>query len=168
MKALRLIVLALAMAGLAVSSSSAAEVEKLSWRVMDHWLSGSAGQITSRFTNKTIQIKVTRKALGKPQGGPPTGSVILYLAKGGRMLTWTANAKAVGTGRWEIKSMGMDVEIPCFYFDGSKGRSECFFGGTANYVEAATGNVFGLEAGALVPSRLGNGTISGVARKLGL
>lgn len=161
--------LALALGTSAASSAFGLDVEPLSWRDMDRWLSGSVKQITNRFANKTIQIKVTSRALGGLKGGPPTGPLILYLAPGGKMLTWTSGSKTVGTGRWEIKTLAGTVEIPCFYFDGPKGPSECFFGGSANYVEAAKGNPFKLAAGAPVPARLsGSNTISSLAGKLGL
>lgn len=154
---------------LPIAAATAAEVQQLSWQVVDQWLSGSASTIAGRFANKAVQINVTSRSLGKLKGGPSKGPLIVYLGKGGAMLTWTSNARTVGTGRWEIKSMGLGVEIPCFYFDGPKGRSECFFGGTANYVQAATGNVFGLEAGAAVPAKLsGKASIASLSAKLGL
>jgi hypothetical protein len=167
MQYLRAALLATALC-LVASASGAAEVQKLGWQVMDQWLSGSAGKITSRFANKTIQINVTRRSLGEMKGGPPTGPLIVYLGKGGRMLAWTTNAKVVATGRWEIKDMKL-ASIPCFYFDGPTGQSDCFFGGTANYVQAATGNVFNLAAGANVPVKLsGRATIDSLTKKLGL
>lgn len=169
MKLVRSVALAAMLGALAIPAASAAEVQQLTWQVMDQWLSGSASKITGRFANKTIQINVTSRSLRNLKGGPAKGPLIIYLGQGGAMLTWTANAKTVGTGRWEIKSMGMGVEIPCFYFDGPKGRSECFFGGTANYVQAATGNVFALKAGAAVPAKLsGRASIATMSEKLGL
>jgi len=167
MRHLRAALLTLALC-ISAGAVEAAEVQKLSWQVMDQWLSGSVGKITPRFSNQTIQINVTRRSLGDLKGGPPTGPLILYLGKGGRMLAWTANAKVVTTGRWEIRDMKL-ASIPCFYFDGPKGQSDCFFGGTANYVQAATGNVFNLAAGAAVPAKLsGRATIDSLTKKLGL
>lgn len=167
MRVLRSVLLSLALclwAGLA----GAADVQQLGWQVMDQWLSGSAAKITGRFANKTIQINVTRRSLGDLKGGPSTGPLIMYLGKGGKMLAWTSSGKVVGTGRWEIKDMKI-TSIPCFYFDGPKGQSGCFFGGTANYVQAAAGNVFSLSPGAGVPAKLsGRATIDSLTKKLGL
>ena len=167
MSFLRAAVVALALT-FSAGNAGAAEVQQLGWQVMDQWLTGTPGKITGRFTNKTVQINVTQRSRGDLKGGPPLGPLIMYLGKGGSMLAWTAKGKVVGTGRWEIREMQF-ISIPCFYFDGPKGRSECFFGGTANYVQAASGNVFGLKAGMPVPAKLsGKATIASLTNKLGL
>jgi hypothetical protein len=166
---MRSIALATVLGLLAVPAASALEVQSLAGRTIDEWFSGSAAQIKARFVNTTIEIKVTSRALGGMRGGPRTGPLILFLGKGGAMLSWAAGAKTVGSGRWEIKSYGAGVALPCFYFDGPQGRSECFYGGAANYAQATAGNPFKLKAGAPVPTSLGgSATIASVASKLGL
>jgi len=163
----RAVIVALMLA-LSPSVTTAAEVSRLDWRAMDQWLAGSTGKATTRFSNNTIQINVTRRALGNLKGGPQVGPLIMYLGKGGNMLAWTAKGKVVGTGRWDVVDMRL-ANILCFYFDGPKGRSECFWGGSANYVQITAGNVFHLIAGEPVPTRLsGRDTIQSLIHKLGL
>jgi hypothetical protein len=154
----------------AVGSASAIEVRKLTYHDLDHWLGEPSRSAAARhFADTTIQMKVTRRGGGGVAGAPPVGPLIMYLSKNGKLLSWTSGGETVGTGSWEIKDMGLGVQIPCYYFDLQGGRSDCFFGGTANYQQQTAGNPFGLKAGESVPARLSSSsTILSLAQKLGL
>ncbi len=169
LKFARTFALALSVALSPVTATQAIEVQKLTYHDLDSWLGKSGRPAAKHFTNTTLLINVTSRGSGGMVGAPPKGPLIMYLGKGGKMLSWTPKSKAVGTGTWGIKDMGMGIQIPCFYFDLPKGKSDCFFGGTANYLQTTPGNPFGLEAGAPVPAKMSSSsTIVSLAKKLGL
>ncbi|MDB5530234.1 MAG: hypothetical protein JWR51_3337 [Devosia sp.] len=167
-KILRIIGL-LAASMFVVGSAQALDIVRMDYHDVDHWVGMPARELRATLADKTIHIDVTSRAVGSLRPLLGTGALILYTAPGGQLLWWTSKHDTIQTGRWTSTTLTEGWELPCFQFDAANGRSDCYFGGAANYKEWTAGNPFALRASAppQVPMS-SRSSLADLARKAGL
>jgi hypothetical protein len=154
---------------LSIGQAAALDIHKMGQSDINEWIAMPANELRATLSGKTIHINVTSRAVGtfKPVLG--TGSLILYAAPGGALLWWTAKHETIQSGAWTTETLTEGWELPCFKFDAPGGRTDCYFGGAANYEEWTSGNPFQLRAGAVPAVEMtSRSTIRELARKAGL
>ncbi|MEO6395498.1 MAG: hypothetical protein ABIO40_06270 [Devosia sp.] len=166
---LRAVMILIVVSLTAASPARSLDVSSLTYDDLFAWLGKSGRLAAAHFADRTFLIKVTKQGVGDMISAPPVGPLIVYLSKAGGLLSWNLRTKVVGTGSWAIKELDFGTQIPCLYFDLPGGKSDCFFGGVANYLQMTSGNPFGLKAGQAVPTKMtSSSTIATLAKKLKL
>lgn len=147
-----------------VGPAVAVDVHSMTYRDVDKWVAMPARQLRATLADKTIRIEVTGRAVGEMRPVLGLGSLIVYTLPGGKLLWWTPKVKTVQTGTWSTTTLMEGWELPCFRFNFAGGRTECYFGGAANYKEWTEGNPFQLRAGSELDA--GRSSLASFARKL--